>query len=294
MKRTIEISASFTGTIPTGNYENEKPFYSVKEIMELEEKENEIVEDEFIANRQKELHQICYDQFKHQAEICKLERIAEEYKQIRLYDVAEGIKYPSVTSIIGWDSDFHMSEDELAQYASRGTVIHKQVEIFLKTGEWKAPKDIPEIYPDVVIVKKGNLGLSLNDIDFVGFYESYPFKVIELEKVAINHDKQYAGRLDIKCVIESSNKGQWEKIEGVKFDVPTILDVKTGTIEETRCFKQQTAYWHCEPDVEQVGLIHLNKKTKQGYSKPYIETDKEKYWHLFLKDREIFKQRFGI
>ena len=301
MKRTIEISASFTGKISTGQYENESPFYSVQEIMEYEEGNCKVDAEsvktfqEGIKKRQQELHQICYDQFQRHAEVSFQDRLAKTYRNIRFYEGKDGIKYPSVTSIIGWDKDFHMPPDELAQYASRGTIIHKQVEIFLAAGEWKEPKDIPEIYPDLVILKRGNLALEYDNVDFQTFYKDYPFKVIEQESTVMNHDLRYAGRQDIKCVIESENKGKWAKIEGVLYDVPTILDVKTSTsLDKTAGFKQQTAYWHCQEDVEQVGLIHLTKDNKCGYGKPAIIQDQEKYWHLFLKDHENFKNRYGI
>jgi len=291
MKRTIEIAASFSGKISVGQYENENPFFSIKEIMELEQ---ESFDDEYIKNRQRQLHDICYKQFQQQAEIASVEKIAKQYQNIRFYDAGQDRKYPSVTSIIGWDADFHVTPDELAQYAARGTIIHKQVELFLKTGEWKQPKEIPEIYPELVILKQGNLALSYEDVDFQAFYKEYPFKVVELEKTVFNHDLRYAGRMDIKCVIESVNKGKWEKIDGVIFDVPTILDVKTGSVDKTQAMKQQTAYAKSEPDVQQIGVIPLSKENKCGYSKPVIETNLDKYWTLFVRDRENFKKRFGV
>lgn len=288
MKRTIEIVSSFTGTIPTGNYENEKPFYSLKETFETEDEIADL--DTYVMGRQKKLHDYCYNQFQKQAESANIERIQREYMNIRFYPVGD-IKYPSVTSIINWDADFNIPADELAQYASRGTIIDKQVQIFLENGLWKEPKEIPEIYPDLVIVKQGNLGLALDDVDFRAFYESYPFKVIECQKVHTNDEHRYAGRSDIKCVIESSNKGKWAD---VLFDVPTILDVKSGQIDKVKHMKQQTAYAKCDPDVKQVGLIHLNKETKQGFSKPIMEQDLDKYWSLFLADRDKFKKRYGV
>jgi hypothetical protein len=56
------------------------------------------------------------------------------------------------------------------------------------------------------------------------------------------------------------------------YDVPTILDIKTGQVDKVKHLKQQTAYAHCEPDVQQIGLIPLNQDTKQGYSKPILES----------------------
>jgi hypothetical protein len=291
MKRKIKIEASFTGVISTGAYENEKPFFAVSE-----EWDDEIgaITDEAIFSRQEILQRMCYQQFKRQEEIAITERIAKEYKNIRFYDCGNGVKIPSVTSIIGWDEDFFMPPEALAQYSARGEIIHKQVEVFLKTNKWENPDNLPEIYPALVTLKNGSLKLTVEDVNFPDFYEKYPFKVIDLEKTVINNEIRYAGRLDIKCIIESKNPGEWKKIADILFDVPTILDVKSGTIAKTKAFKQQTAYAKCEPDVKQLGLIHLNNETKQGYSKPIIENDLNKYWSLFLDDREKFKKRFGV
>jgi hypothetical protein len=298
MKRTIEITASFTGKIPTGSYENESPFYALKETIEFDDEGG--YNDTAIKERQQQLHDLCYQQFKQHAEVAYSERIAKEYRNIRFYPGENGTKYPSVTSILSWDADFFMSPDELQQHASRGSIIDKQVELYLKDlmeGKepvWREPEAIPEIYPDLVIIKGGNLKLALDDSNFVDFFKKYPFKPLALQGVLINHEHRYGGRKDIKCVIESSNKGCWDKVEGVLFDVPSILDVKAGAMDKTKFLKQQTAYWHCDPEIMQVGIIHLNKETQQGFSKPTIETNREKYWSLFLRDRSNFKNRYGI
>jgi hypothetical protein len=296
MKRTIEIVASFTGTVSTGSYENEKPFFSVKEILELgEESGDKFMLDQDIEFRQKELHRICFDQFKRQAELSYQDKIARTYSNIRFYPAPNGLKYPSVTSIIGWDADFRVPPDELAQYAARGTVIHKQVELYLITGEVYLPKDIPEIYPELVILKQGNLNLQVDDVDFKSFFTAYPIKVLGLEVEVLNNEFRYGGRADIVCVIESKNPGKWDKVEDILFDVPTILDVKTGAnLDKTTGFKQQTAYAQCMPEVKQLGLIHLNNDVKQGYSKPTVLSSLDKYWSLFMKDRDNFRKRYNI
>ena len=308
MKRTIEISASFTGVISTGSYENEKPFFAVKEIIELpgdfiikfnpESQCTEIIlkmTDEKIEQRQKELHDICYNQFKRQAEVAYTEKIAKQYQNIRFYDGKDGLKYPSATSIIGWDKDFYMSAEALAQHCSRGIIIDKQVEIFLNTDEWKDPKYIPEIYPDLVILKKGSLGLSVDDIDFQAFYKEYPFKVISQQTTVLNYEHKYGGRMEIKCIIESTNKGKWDKVEGCLFDVPTLLDVKATTaLDKVYVMKQNTGYAKCDLEIKQIGAIHLKKDNKQGYAKPVLETNLDKYWSLFLDDRDKFYKRYGI
>ena len=296
MKRTIEVTASFTGTISTGQWENEKPFFALKETAEYDDDIQPRPWDPI--EKQGELRDICMAAFKRQAELSYQDKIARDYKNIRFYKGKDGLLYPSVTSIIGWDADFHCSQDELAQYSARGTIIHKLFELFLIDGKVRLPKDVPEIYPQLVILSKGSLGLTVDDVDFPAFYKAYPFQVIGLEAEVLNDEHRYGGRADILCIIESKNPGKWDKVEGIKFDVPTILDIKTGSLDKTKGFKQQTAYakamQEMDVKVEQIGLIHLNKEVKQGYSKPLVISDLDKYWPLFLNDRDNFKTRFGV
>jgi hypothetical protein len=293
MKRTIEISSSFSGKISTGSYENSAPFFAAKETFEFEGNDEET--DEVIFLRQRDLQNICVAQFNKSAEILYQEKVAKAYQNIRFYDAGEGRKYPSVTSIIGMDENFFMPAEELAQYGARGHVIHKQIELYLKDGKWREPKDIPEIAFQVMTVLKGTLGLSLDDVNFVNFYKDYPFKVIDQEKTVINHEHKYAGRLDMTCIIESKNPGKWDKIEGVQFDVPTILDIKTSAaLDKTKGYTQQAAYAKTDDSIKQIGLIHLTKENVCGYAKPAITPKIEAYWAIFLNQRDKFRQRYGV
>lgn len=294
MRRSIEISASFTGKINTGSFENESPFFSIKEIVEDIDSEDYEVTDEHIKIRQKELKEICYNQFKQHAEIAYQEKVAKAYKNIRFYDAGNGQKYPSVTSIIGMDENFFVSPEELAQHAARGTIIHKQIEIYLATGKWLEPKEIPEVAFAVMTVVTGSLGLAIDDVNFINFYRDYPFKVLKQESVVMNHEHKYAGRMDILCVIESTNKGKWDKVDGVIFDIPTILDIKTGaSLDKAKGMIQQAAYAMCQ-DVKQIGLIHLTKENQCGYAKPAVSTKIDSYWSIFLNKRKLFNERYGV
>ncbi len=293
MKRTIEVSSSFTGKISTGQFENSSPFFSAKEIIELDDISNEEA-GEIIEIRQSELQEICLRQFNRSAEIIFQEKVAKAYKNIRFYDAGEGQKFPSVTSIINMDANFFTAPDDLAQMAARGTVIHKQIEIYLSTGKWLEPKEIPEIAFQVMTVVTGSLGLSIDDVNFINFYKDYPFKVLKQESTVINHEHKYAGRMDILCIIESTNKGKWDKVEGVQFDVPTILDIKTGaSLDKAKGMIQQAAYAVCE-DVKQIGLIHLTKENACGYAKPAVSSKIDSYWSIFLNKRKLFAERYGV
>lgn len=267
---STEITASYSGTIATGSYQNERPMFSIKETY------SQIHDAAFVSQRQAELEALCYKRFVECEQRSIVDRIKKERADIRFYEN----KYPSVTSIINWDTDFFVPPDQLIQYAARGTIVHKQVEIFLKGEGWKDPKDIPEIYPELVIVKKGSLGLSLDGYNFPAFFEKYPFEVQSLEVGVVNEEHVYAGRCDIVGTLD-----------GVK----TVFDVKTSaTIDKTKFMKQLTAYARCLDGVGQLCIIPLTQKNKCGFSAPVVEKNNGKYWSLFLRDRENFKKRFNV
>ena len=58
MSKTIEIVASYSGTVNTGNYNNESPFFSIKEVIE----DWKGTDDE-AQKWQLELAMECYDKF---------------------------------------------------------------------------------------------------------------------------------------------------------------------------------------------------------------------------------------
>jgi len=58
-KKTIEIVASYSGTVNTGNYNNESPFFSIKEVFEVDENWS----DADLNTRQTELELMCYEKF---------------------------------------------------------------------------------------------------------------------------------------------------------------------------------------------------------------------------------------
>lgn len=270
-----DITASFSGTLTTGSYSNEKPMFSIKETWVGS------VDDKFINERHLQLHERCRDKFKEVEKLSHVDKIRKQREDIRFYEFNND-QYPSVTSVLSWDSDFHIDAQDLQQYASRGTIIHKQVELFLQTGKWMEPRDITDIYSDYIIVKRGSLKLSLDDVNFQGFYKKYPFKVINTEQTVYNTKHKYAGTADIKGKIG---------------DKVTLFDVKAvGTLRKLDYLAQISAYAKCEgnEDVEQICIIHLNKNTKQGFSQPVLETNIDKYFNYFLEKRKHFKQRFGV
>lgn len=270
----VEILASYAGKIATGRYDNENPMFSLKEVW------NGPVD---VVARQKLLSQICYDQFAECEQRSLVDRIMAERKDIRFYDAGNGKKYPSITSVLGWDRDFYMRPEELMQYAARGTIVHKQIEIYLTTGEWKHAKEIVELHRDYVVVSRGSLALSLDGYHIDDFCDKFKLETLETETVNFNHEHMYAGRKDWKGKIDG-------KI--------TIIDFKTSEkLDKKYVLCQLAAHLNCigNEDVEQVMAVPVNNTTKQGYSSPILMSREEvmPYFKLFLKAREDFKFRFG-
>lgn len=271
-RTSVEISASFSGKISTGRFENENPFFSIKEIWEN-------VSDSDIEIRQKVLHEMCYQRFNAVEQQSMVDKITQQRKDLRFYEF-QGEQLPSVTSIINWDEDFFIDPSQLVQYAARGTCLHKQIEIYLTTGKWIEIKDIPEVYAEFVIVSKGDLQLKLDDVDFRAFYTKHPFISEKTEQTVFNIKDRYAGRADILATVDAKK---------------TIIDIKTGTtVNQEKAFKQLSAYAKCIEGTQQMMIVHLNNKTKQGFSAPIISDRIEEHYQLFLKDRKAFKERFAI
>ena len=290
MPKTI-IRSIFSGTISTGAFENEKPLF------ELCEEYDNILPDEQLSSRQSELYALCKGNFVRVQRLSLEEKVKLEQEGIRLYPVVEKNKeYPSVTSITGWDKDFNMPDTELAQYGSRGTLVHKRCEHFdSEPNTWldlkKLVVEYPEMYQDYVIMTKGNRFLNADGYDYPAFLEKYPIKHLESEKVIYNHDLEYAGRLD-KIGIPIMNKN-WEKI-GVR-EVETIFDFKTSKALDVDSFGQQASAYAKPLGITQAVIIPLKNyaDVKQGFSAPVL-IEVEEYFPLFKISRIAFRKRFGI
>ena len=204
-----------------------------------------------------------------------------EQSGFRFYD-----GFPSVSSVIGWDADFGgIPPQELSQYASQGNLYHMQVENYIKTGKWEDAEKIEGTYSDLVIVEKGSLGLPYNDWNFEAFLKKHPIEKMEVGRRVISKKHEFGGTSDIRvCYIN---------------DKKTLADVKR-TPDKFKHFKQTAAYIIAEEEMgeapfEQMALIPANaSKTEQGFSKPILTTEIAQYKAAFLKDREMFRKRFGV
>jgi hypothetical protein len=264
-----EIRASLSGVIPIASYENLKPYYEISAEIEP----GDDVDAEF-----KKLKKIIRWHFEQEGNQAKADVIEKQYAGIRFYE-KDGKKYPSVTSILGWDIDWKISEDELQQYASRGTIVHKLVELYLKEGSWANPLEIPELEGDVATLMGGSKKLSWNDCSHKAAVEGImgDLKVVQLENELYNDENLYAGRADLVCLYKGKQ---------------TIMDFKTGTTADMRPL---AAYSACMKGIEQLVIVPVGPTdNKSGIKKPIVCTDIQGEYKKFLYARAKLRERCGI
>lgn len=274
----IKISAGFSGVIATGSFQNARPSYGAEVEFEADNPTDDKVL--CVVNEwQKELQAICYRNFKQDEQTQTIERIQRERQDFRMYG-----DFPSVTSILNWDVDFWVTAIELQQYASQGSLVHAQVTEYIETGEWKPVEAIDGTWSDLVIIKKGKLQLPISGWSFPDFLKKYPVEKMECGEPIVSNKYKFGGTSDIRVCFYEGKK--------------TLADVKR-TANKLKDFKQIAAYIIAEEEngespYEQMMIIVLNDKTKQGFSKPIISTEINQYKKMFLRDRENFKKRYGI
>lgn len=283
MKRKIRIEASFSGVLPVASYANLKPGFCAS--AEFEQDFN--TEEEYkicIESQQQELQSICYQNFEREAEKARIQKITEDLKNFRFYEV-DGEKYPSVTSIIGYDKNwFNITDDELRQLSAQGNLIDAEWKHLVKTGKYIPNSELLECTAWRHLLKNGSKQLSLDGWNILGFLEKYPLKNMEVGNIVINKKQKYAGTPDIICIYD-----------GVK----TLVDIKR-TKSETENFMQMAAYAKClgMEDVKQMMIIPMKPEadggTKQGFSKPTISDQIDRYYELFLYKRNQVKEIYGV
>jgi hypothetical protein len=265
-----EVSVGITGVIPIASYENLRPSFTATIEVQDGDNENEVIATGMaLVNKHFELV----------VDKAKVDLIEKQYKNVRFREIG-GVKYPSVTSILSWDKDWKISEDELSQYASRGKIVHKLIEIYLKTKKWVEPEDIkePEIEEAVSILMSGSLKLHWNQCSYKKFFKEYEdgLEVDSIEQVVLNKEVRYSGQYDIKGKFQGKS---------------SIIDCKTGSYD----MAQLAAYAVCERGIEQLIVFPVGiTNNKTGFMKPIVSTDIETEYKRFLYARDKFKRRFGL
>ena len=277
--KTLSISSKMGGVISDAPFENARVEF-------LETIGIELGPDDDERSVREQYREVLHDDLVRKFDLVKnkfkAEAVEREFRKIRFYE-RDGKKWPSVTSITGWSKDFHMSDSELAQYAARGTLIHKLIELYIESGSWLDIEALvalePKLRDDAATLFRGSKGLKIEDCSHEKFFEKYgkDFTFADTEKVVWNEDDFYMGRLDYL---------------GTYKGVDSLIDVKTGQGE----FKQLAAYAKCDGiKVDQLVIIPAGPTdNKSGVMAPRVEKDINKHYAEFLRDRDSFRERFGI
>ena len=264
-----EITVSLSGVIPVAAYENLRPSFSI--TVEPIDGENP---EKIITSLQQYLHSV----FENESNRGKADLIDKQYANIRFYE-KDGKKYPSVTSILNWDKEWRVTDDELRQYASRGNIVEALINEFITTGEWIDPTQVPSLREDVSILMSGSLMFTWENCSHKEFMKQYRSKILNVEKIqgiVFNEEALYAGTYDIY--------GRYDTIW-------SIMDIKCGGFD----MRQLAAYAICEKDIQQLVILPVGPTdNKCGYKRPVVCDTIQKEFEEFLKARAKFKQRFGI
>lgn len=264
-----EIHVGLSGVCPLAAYENLRPSYD----MTIEPSDEETPEECFVKAQK-----IIRGQFENEVNRARTDLIEKQYSNIRFREKG-GKKYPSVTSITGWDINWRISDDELQQYAARGTIVHRLIEEYIKTGIWAEPEMLKDLKDDLIILATGSLNLDWKVCSHEKFFEvnEKDFEWLEGEKEVFNEEHVYSGRYDRKAIY----KGKL-----------SIVDWKTGSNYNHR---QTAAYAVCEEKIEQLVICPVGQtNNKSGYKKPDVTEDVKGNFKAFLKKRQGFRARFGI
>jgi len=286
----VKISAGLQAVLPTGPWANMRPAF----FAEIEVDTPEIHDiTEMVKDRQGSLYEVCEQMVRQVEASAVVERIKRERADMHWVTSDDGTLMPSVTSVIDFDSDMFLSPEDLNQYASQSNIVHKQVEEYIKKNKWLEPKDIKEIWADIVVLTKGKLRLAIVSGNFPAFLEKFPIKELKNTPKSKNEPYRYGGTPDFEGIPVG-----WNKIKGYEgvLEVPTLFDVKR-TKDIPKNGKQLSAYKRMEKyeHIQQTCVVELNDKTKQGFSKPefFTKDQDEGFFEMFLRDREGFKKRFG-
>ena len=282
--RTLRISASFGGKIPTGSYQNMSPSFLAEETIEFDDTLQDT--NSYIKRRQQVLQEICYSNFEAEVVKARLIKVKNDRSEFRFYkDPETGEEYPSVTTVLGYDKEFFISDEELKQYCSQGNIIDAEVRNYVKTGVWTSSKDMKELTADRFIIKTGSKKLALDGWNFIGFLEKYPIKNLRsVEEPVINREWKYAGTPDLV--------GEYNGL-------PTLVSIKR-TLNETDNMIQDAAYAKCPAmsHIKQIIVVPLKAEAdggnKCGFNKPAITTDIDRYFELFIYKRKEFRKVYEI
>jgi len=264
-----EIKASKGGVIPIASFSNLRIGFEISA---------EIGEDEDASLIFKKLQEIIDNQFEREEQNAAVKRIEKLYKNIGFHK-KNGRSYPRVSSIMDWDTEWKIPSYELNQYGSRGTIIHKLSELFLKEEKWFDPTELTELEDDINIIKSGNLHLNWEDCThqkFMQVYGKFIGKPEAIEEVVFNEELFYSATPDLIAPFK---------------ELKSVIDYKTGGYD----FAQLAAYAGCIKGIKQLVIFPLGPTNNvSGYSKPIVRLNWENDWKRWLMMRKKFRENFGI
>jgi len=287
MLRKIKVEGSYSGVLPVASYSNLRPGFMASMEFEQEFKSDDEVRLA-IEGGQQMMNEICFAAFEAEAVKARVLKVQEDLKNFRFYDI-DGEKFPSVTSVSGYDKEFFVGDDDLKIYAAQGNIYDAEIRNFVKTGEWKESKDILECTADRFILKTRPLStgkaLSLDTCKFREFLEKYPITDLKsIEKPVFNKKYRYAGTPDLV---------------GTYNGLKTLVSIKR-TKSETDNLIQESAYAKSDgmEDIKQMMVVEMKNEmdggNKQGFSKPIVSTDIDRYFELFLRKRNEVLKIYGV
>lgn len=216
--------------------------------------------------------------------------------RIKLID---GKQYPSVTTVLHPEG-IDYPEVLLNQYAARGTLVHKQIELFLQTGKWygditRLPKAVGKSDPEyqklkdaIKTMQEGSLGLKTEHCSFPGFYAKYGrlFTFNGLEVPLVNTRYVYCGTTDCE--------GTYRKYNAIA-DWKTASSYPKDKVEGY--FEQLSAYANTDNlvgTINRLVIVPLNPKSPRGFEAPIVTKKVNYYFKRFLIKRKQFKKIYGI
>lgn len=286
MKRKLKVSASFSGVLPTGEYQNSRPGFSAEEEFEFDG--DNVVVDDVIATRQQELQAICFNNYQAEAEKARIAKITADLQKDVFHEI-DGEKYARVSWVASYDKSFFVGDEDLKIYAAQGSIIDAEIRNFVRTGVYKDSSELLECTADRFILKSKKLSngkyLALSGWNFQGFLAKFPISDLKsMDKLFFSKKYKIAGSPDLLG-----------KYEGLK----TLVSIKR-TEDEVSNFIQEAGYSLCEglEDVEQFMVVEMKAEqdggNKQGWSKPSVTKDVQRYRELFIRKRNDITKIYGV
>jgi len=274
-----EIVVSVSAKIPRKRkFENYQPFSSIKEVYS-----GDTVTDDFIISRREVLRaQLDKELEALREKILHDGDLKPEKKPDTLMCPKCGLPHYRVTHIISIDQQFYVSDEDLNEYAVRGTIMHEAFDHWMDTTRWVLPGNHNPLMQKLI---KGRLNLqeTLKKFNWLGFWEKYGEDMLfESGFRGWNCTLQITGELDAigtykgeRAIFDLKSRGWFEKDWKQKAGYTLLNDERVK-------------------DVKWLVTLPLNSKNKSGYAAPKATQDIEKYRKMFLEDFIAYKEHWRI